>query len=79
MKERHTGERWDANKAERPRMSDACIQTGWSQVLLVTSRTNTLIYREIVQSGRHININKLVFGKYTLQVLKSIDLPAQLG
>jgi len=45
----------------------------------VTSRTNTLIYREIVQSGRHININKLVFGKYTLQVLKSIDLPAQLG
>lgn len=45
----------------------------------MTSRANTLIYREIVQSGRHIGINKLVFGKYTLQVLKSIDLAAQLG
>lgn len=60
-------------------MSDACIQSGRTRALLVTSRTNTLIYREIVQSGRHISINKLVFGKYTLQVLKSIDLPAQLG
>jgi len=30
MKERHTDERWDANKAERPRMSDACVQTGWT-------------------------------------------------
>jgi hypothetical protein len=65
MKARHTDERWDANKAERPPMSDACIQSGWTQLLFVTSRTNTLIYREIVQSGIDININKLVSGKYT--------------
>jgi hypothetical protein len=50
----------------------------WTELVLVTSRTNTLIYREIVQSGSHININKLVSAKYALQVLKSVALPAQL-